>query len=800
MLLGRCCCRFDHLAEMDVDDGSAIGGGIGQPQYSQPPPGVGPAAGSGGAGLKRRREDGDGLGDGSGDVHAHSSSSSSASAASSGDAKNYIQNNGKKRGRPPKSAAAEAALAAEAASAAAADEAAVDFNEPYRPGVILHLPQVTDAARRIAAAFGVLKDLDDGDRAEITNLEVAAADIRGRLADAREQAAARPGDDVASSLVRNTEEALVGIEGKLAIKQAIALQRFRRNVRDSLLRVTLQKDVSTINERGATTTGALLAGAGSSSSASSSSSQYGGDGSGTGASSLPPDVLYVQAPKTVCAHCGNADETLFVHEYRSGDVTCAKCGVVAVEHAIFDGDWTRSFEGEESTSQIGPRPDPLMSSSFNLRTGMALSAGVSKAKLRMLREFQDKADMMALGNDFNERRTREGFKDKQKQRSFEKLQDVGERLRIASGVVDRSKVFFAAFRDNREHVTKLEEAIAASLIAAVEEAVYGRLAADARVAAAKAAEKVSGGVDSSSSSAAAAASVAGKAADAATLAAASDALDATMGLGSPTSAAASSSSSSSAADEAGSDAAAAAASRSTAASVAANAPAPSVSSSAPSKTSSAASLSASSAASAAVSRKEAESEEARRLRLKREAERRALEERKRNKLHGVKVLGFLDGEDDDGAKTDVSGAGAGAGAGAGSSSSRGSNTTSSRSSAAGGARGKRPATAMLSLEGGNGDDEQEGEEEEDVSAPKKGFERFSMISPAAAAAAAARNNGGKGAFFPSGGAASSFSSAAAVAQVPTVSDAFVDELYARAAERLETNPDLEERDDYKAPS
>ena len=34
---------------------------------------------------------------------------------------------------------------------------------------------------------------------------------------------------------------------------------------------------------------------------------------------------------------------------------------------------------------------------------------------------------------------------------------------------------------------------------------------------------------------------------------------------------------------------------------------------------------------------------------------------------------------------------------------------------------------------------------------------------------------------------------------PTVSDSFVDELYARAGER-EQNPDIDEREDYKAPS
>jgi transcription initiation factor TFIIIB Brf1 subunit/transcription initiation factor TFIIB len=63
----------------------------------------------------------------------------------------------------------------------------------------------------------------------------------------------------------------------------------------------------------------------------------------------------------VCDNCKNADEALFVEEYKSGDVICLRCGTVALEHAVYDGDWTRNFEGEESSSQIGPRPDPLLS-------------------------------------------------------------------------------------------------------------------------------------------------------------------------------------------------------------------------------------------------------------------------------------------------------------------------------------------------------------------------------------------------------------------------------------------------------
>lgn len=584
---------------------------------------------------------------------------------------------------------------------AAASDDSIDLNEAYVPGVLLHLPQVTDAARRIAAAFGVLTkwEDDDGIAASVKKNELAAADLRGRLSSAVSR-----GED--AQLVKNTEAALRQVERQLSDARATLLGRFRRNVRDGLLRVTLLKDAALAGDKPASAGGA------------GASSSSGGAGASSGGGVMPGlsgDVLYVQAPRTQCNNCGNRDEARFLHEYRSGDVTCAVCGVVAVERSLYDGDWTRSFEGEESTSQIGPRPDPLMSSAYNLRTSMALTQGVSKASLRALRETQGKADMLALGNDLNERRTREAFKDNQKQRCFDRLQDVGERLRIATGVVDRSKAFFAAFRDAREHVTKLDEAVAACLVVAVEEAVYHRMQADARQQG-SAALSGDGGTTP------------------------------LLPLASPTS--------------------------SNNGSVGGSKPAPK------------------------------ESDEQRRARMRGEGQRRETEERRHTKLHRVAVLDFASAEvesrKDKKKQQDSAAAELAAGKGAGASSS---------SSAAAAARKPGKGAAMLSFDDDAGVREglSEDEEEEDSSTSKKGFERFSMVSSSAvtAAAAAAR---GAGAGSSSSSSMAASASGGAIFPARTVAsrtadalDAYVDVLYARAAER-ETNPDLEERDEYKAPS
>jgi hypothetical protein len=95
---------------------------------------------------------------------------------------------------------------------------------------------------------------------------------------------------------------------------------------------------------------------------------------------------------------------------------------------------------------------------------MAPASGVSNAKLRELRQAQDIVEMQQSSfgaGDVAEHRTREGYKDKQKRKAFDRLETVCDRLRVAEGTLTRAKGFFAGFRDNREHVQKFDEAVAA---------------------------------------------------------------------------------------------------------------------------------------------------------------------------------------------------------------------------------------------------------------------------------------------------------------------------------------------------
>lgn len=44
------------------------------------------------------------------------------------------------------------------------------------------------------------------------------------------------------------------------------------------------------------------------------------------------------------------------------------CGAVVAANSLYEGEYTRNFEGEEDTSQVGAAYDPLMPGAENLKT------------------------------------------------------------------------------------------------------------------------------------------------------------------------------------------------------------------------------------------------------------------------------------------------------------------------------------------------------------------------------------------------------------------------------------------------
>jgi len=225
-----------------------------------------------------------------------------------------------------------------------------------------------------------------------------------------------------------------------------AMSRAERQAKllDVLLRVTLVKGASTITETQDDLSGKACVG--------------------------------LDAPRTECRNCGNKDESHFSSDYKSGDTVCTRCGLVVSQNYIFEGDWTRSFDDEKSTTQLGPASNPLLSCRANLGTSFKLSEGVSKAKIKRLNEVAKRA---AKGIDAvegsSERRTTLAYKDAMKKKAWDAMERAALKLNLSAFVVNKAKEIFSLYRDNREALHDYELSIAASLVASLEEDEFLRL-------------------------------------------------------------------------------------------------------------------------------------------------------------------------------------------------------------------------------------------------------------------------------------------------------------------------------------
>lgn len=179
-----------------------------------------------------------------------------------------------------------------------------------------------------------------------------------------------------------------------------------------------------------------------------------------------------------CPNCRNTDQGLFLEDYKHGQVTCRRCGVVVEDRRVHDGEWKRQFSGDDNPSQHGPAPDPRFSSGHNLRThitggsGKGAGSKMSKKDLTDLKTFQDRIEMdlsniTATSSDLQ--RTRIGYKDQQKKKVFMLIEDVGASLHLHDKVVQTAQGYFAAYRDALEQVQQRDAITAACLILALRE-------------------------------------------------------------------------------------------------------------------------------------------------------------------------------------------------------------------------------------------------------------------------------------------------------------------------------------------
>jgi len=175
-----------------------------------------------------------------------------------------------------------------------------------------------------------------------------------------------------------------------------------------------------------------------------------------------------------CKDCGNNDQAAFAMDRKNGDLICTQCGTVASESLMHEGSQFRKFEGEADRNHHGDAANPLYSNAHNMSTtlgglgfqsgaGVGWGMGSKRGMENILRNAHAYTEMNISQFGKEEKKTRVGYKDRQKKDAFVKMTHVGDALSLHDAVVQRAKELFAGFRDDRELVQQFKGVVAACL-------------------------------------------------------------------------------------------------------------------------------------------------------------------------------------------------------------------------------------------------------------------------------------------------------------------------------------------------
>lgn len=182
-----------------------------------------------------------------------------------------------------------------------------------------------------------------------------------------------------------------------------------------------------------------------------------------------------------CASCGATDQSVFVLDRKNGDVICSACGTVNSESLMHEGSQFRKFEGEADRNHHGDTQNPLYSNAHNMSTtlgGVQMNTGAGIGGFgsqrgggleTVLRNAHSYTELNISQFGKGDRRTRTGYKDKQKKDAFIQMAHVGDSLNLHEAVIQRGKELFAGFRDDRELIQQFKGVIAACLCEAFEQ-------------------------------------------------------------------------------------------------------------------------------------------------------------------------------------------------------------------------------------------------------------------------------------------------------------------------------------------
>ena len=181
-----------------------------------------------------------------------------------------------------------------------------------------------------------------------------------------------------------------------------------------------------------------------------------------------------------CPVCGNSNQAEFTLDRKNGDIICTNCGTVVMESLMHEGSQFRKFEGEVDRNHHGDAPNKLFSNAHNMATtlgGIQITStaggpgfGTQKKGIEQILRNANaytELNISKFGN--RERKTRIGYKDRQKKDAFKNMIHVGDALHLHEAVVERAKEIFAGFRDDRELVQSLKAVICACLTISFEE-------------------------------------------------------------------------------------------------------------------------------------------------------------------------------------------------------------------------------------------------------------------------------------------------------------------------------------------
>lgn len=171
-------------------------------------------------------------------------------------------------------------------------------------------------------------------------------------------------------------------------------------------------------------------------------------------------VYISKDPCYKCDRCGNGDAAAFLHDTQQGDIVCTSCGAVVVQKCVFAGDAARHFDDdEEDTRTYGPVITGMFSSSSELRTTVA---GTNK-DAALLRSVSRRVESgWNRGNLWKD--TRDSYKDDQRVRVYENIEQVGEALYISGAAQEIAKQAFNLYRQRRQKIPNAAAVVAACIV------------------------------------------------------------------------------------------------------------------------------------------------------------------------------------------------------------------------------------------------------------------------------------------------------------------------------------------------